>query len=85
MITAKVAKIIAQLMRPRLVKRAEDLTIGERIRAAAYNGYTHVAIDYVDKEQRKELEELGYTVEDRDYYFVVDWSSAQLCEKDGVK
>lgn len=82
MITAKVAKIIAQLMRPRLLKRAEDLTIGERIRAAAYKGYTHVAIDYIDKEQRKELEELGYTVEDRDYYFVVDWASTQLYEKE---
>lgn len=79
MITARVAKIIAQLMRPRLLKRAEDLTIGERIRAAAYNGYTHVAIDYIDREQRKELEELGYTVEDRDYYFVVDWSENNGC------
>lgn len=78
MITAKVAKIISQLMRPRLKQRAEDLTIGERIRAAAYKGYTHVAIDYVDKEQRKELEELGYTVEDRDYYFVIDWSKANV-------
>lgn len=78
MMTAKVAKIIAKLMRPRLVKRAEDLTIGERIRAAAYNGYTHTAIDYVDKEQRKELEGLGYTVEDRDYYFVVDWSKVNV-------
>ena len=59
MMTAKVAKIISQLVRPRLKQRAEDLTIGERVRAAAYKGYTHVAIDYVDKEQRKELEELG--------------------------
>ena len=78
MITAKAAKMIAKLMRPRLLKRAEDLTIGERIRAAAYNGYTHVAIDYIDREQREELEKLGYTVEDRDYYFVIDWSKANV-------
>lgn len=77
MITAKVAKIISQLMRPRLLKRAEDLTIGERIRAAAYNGYTHVAVDYIDRKQREELEELGYKIEDRDYYFNIDWASAQ--------
>ena len=74
MITAKVAKIITQLMRPRLLKRAEDLTIREKIKAAAYNGYTRVSIDYINKEQRKELEKLGYVVEDRDYYFIVDWS-----------
>lgn len=78
MMTAKVAKIISQLMRKCLKQRTEDLTIGGKIRAAAYKGYTHVAIDYVDKTQRKELEELGYTVEDRDYYFMIDWSKANV-------
>ena len=74
MMTAKVAKMIAKLMRRCLLKRSENLAIGEKIRAAAYKGYTNIDIDYVDETQRKELEELGYIVEDRDYYFVVDWS-----------
>lgn len=78
MITAKIAKTISQLMRRCLKQRTEDLTIGGKIRAAAYKGYTNIDIDYVDETQRKELEELGYTVEDRDYYFVIDWSKANV-------
>ena len=74
MITAKVAKMISQVMRRCLLKRSENLVIGEKIRAAAYKGYTNIDIDYIDETQRKELEELGYIVEDRDYYFIVDWS-----------
>lgn len=73
MIEAKTTKIIAKLMRPRLPERAEKLTLEEQIKAAAYKGYFHVAVDYVDKKQRLKLKKLGYKIEDRDYYFVISW------------